>query len=110
MALLTVNDIVHAGTKPTFVAASSSDTAPTGSGHNTFAVYKNAGALPVTLTVTAPGTNSYGEPNPDPTYTIGATTGEVWVPLHREYDVDGLTTLALSGTTSVTVAIVKTAF
>lgn len=110
MANLTTQNIVDAGTAPTFGAANSSDTAEIGSGHNIFVVYKNTNAATRTVTVTAPGNTDYGQPNPDPVLTLGATTGELWIPMRKDYDPGdgtGRATITLSATTNVTVAVVK---
>lgn len=108
MAALTTNLVVDAGTKPTFAAASTSDTASIGNGANTFAVYKNAAGSPVTLTIAATGNTSYGVALPPASVVIGATTGEVWVPLRKAFDDGtGHATLTLTSATSVTVAIVQ---
>jgi hypothetical protein len=108
MAALTVQNIVDAGTKPTFSAASTADTAVIGNGSNTFVVYKNADTSAHTLTITVAGNTSYGVANPQKTVTIGANTGEVWVPLRKAYDDGtGKALLGLDAATSVTVAVVK---
>ena len=110
MAALTTQNIVAAGTAPTFGAAASSDTAEVGNGVNTFVVYKNTNASTRTVTVTVPGNLSYGQASPDPTFTLGATTGELWIPLRKEYDAgdgSGRCTITLSATTNVTVAVVR---
>lgn len=88
MAALTTQELVNAGTAPTFGDGSASDTAEVGNGHNTFAVFRNVAATPLTVTVVVPGNTSYGEANPDPDYSLadGSTTPtEVWVPLRKEY-------------------------
>lgn len=108
MAALTTQNIVNAGTAPTFGAAAASDTAEVGNGVNTFAVYKTAGTG-TTVTVTVPGNNSYGQPNPDPAIVLGATA-EAWIPLRKEFDAGdgtGRCTITTSSQTDVTVAIVR---
>jgi hypothetical protein len=110
MAALSTQNIVNAGTKPTFGAAATSDTAEVGSGTNSFIVYKNTNVATRTVTITAPGNNAYGQANPDPVLTLGATTGELWIPLRKEYDAGdgtGRAALALSDATDVTVAVVR---
>lgn len=113
MAALNTQNIVDAGTKPTFGTAGTSDTAEIGSGFNTFVVYKNGDAANIkTITITAPGNTSYGSPFPDPAIAV-PTSSEVWIPLRKAYDPgDGTAraTLAITGTggaTSVTVAVVR---
>lgn len=115
MAALTTQLLVNAGTAPALGAAAISDTAEVGTGSNTFVVYKNTDANEKTVTITVPGTTSYGQATPDPAITLAATTGEVWIPLRKEF-VDkatagaGRCTLTVSGTgdaTGVTVAVVR---
>jgi hypothetical protein len=108
VAALSTQNIVDAGTAPTFGAAAASDTAEIGSGLNTFVVYKNTNAATRTVTITAPGNTDYGQPYPDPVLTLGANTGELWIPLKKDYDDGtGRATLTLSATPNVTVAVVR---
>ncbi|MFE7797061.1 hypothetical protein [Nocardia sp. NPDC057440] len=108
MAALSTFSLTNAGTAPTFAAATTSDTAQVGNGGNVFVVYKNTDASPKTVTVTVAGSTDYGQPNPDPQYTVAATTGEVWIPMRKEYnDGTGRAALTLSNATGVTVAVVK---
>ena len=113
MAALSPQTIASSGTTVTFAAASASDTAPVGSGSNTFLVYKNAsGANAKTVTITPPGTTDYGVNLPPLVVTIPVSS-EKWIPLRREYraiDGGGLATAAVGGTggaTDVTVACVR---
>ena len=113
MAALTTQNIVAAGTSPTPVAASASDTAEVGSGTNTYAYYKNTSANVTTVTVVVPGNTSYGSANPDPTYSLAdgsVTPTERWIPLRKEYDAgdgSGRCTITTSQQTGITVAIVR---
>lgn len=108
MAALTTQNIVNAGTKPTFVAASTSDTAEVGSGRNTFVVYKNTDASTEVITVVVPGSTEYGQLNPDPALTIAATTGELWIPMRKAYDDGtGRATITMASATGITVAVVQ---
>lgn len=109
MALLTTQDIVDAGTAPTLVAASASDTCDVGNGRNVFAVYKNTNGVARNVTVVVPGNTTYGQLMPDPIINLPLTTGEKWIPLRLEYrdPVTGLATLTLDATPGVTVAIVR---
>lgn len=110
MAALTTQKLVDAGTAPTFGAAAASDTAEVGNGANTFVVYKNGGGAPITVTITVPGSTTYGQPMPDPVITV-ANGAEKWIPLRKEYADSaagvGRCTLATSSQTSVTVAVVQ---
>ena len=107
MAALTLQHITDAGTKPTFGAASTSDTAQIGSGLNTFLVYKNGSASPVDITVVAPGNTEYGVAMPDKVVSVAAS-GEAWIPLRKDYDdATGLATITMADATSVTVALVR---
>lgn len=108
MAALTVQTIVDAGTKPTFGAASASDTAPIGNGHNIFAVYRNTDSSSKTVGIAFTGVTNYGQPLPQPSLTLAGTTGELWIPLRKDYDNGaGTCTLTTSAQTGVTVAIVQ---
>lgn len=112
MAALTTFVLSDAGTAPTLGAVSASDTAEVGNGKNTFYVVKNASGSSVTVTIVAPGNNSYGQPNPDNVITVPATTGEKWIPLRKEYaDAAvagvGRCTITTSAQTSVTAAVVQ---
>lgn len=108
MAALTVQNIVDAGTKPTFGAASTSDTANIGSGSDTFLVYKNTDATTEAITLVVPGNTSYGQPMPDPVLTIASSTGELWIPLRKAYDDGtGNVTVTMASTTGITVALVR---
>ncbi len=116
MAALTTQDIVVAGTAPTLVPAAASDTAEVGNGSNVFALYKNVSANIKTVTITVPGSTSYGADTPDPQFTLAdgsVTPTWRWIPLRKVYDAgdgSGRTTLTITGTggaTDVTVAIVR---
>jgi hypothetical protein len=107
MAALTTNNIVYAGTAPSFVAAETTDTAEVGP--RNFVVYKNTNASPRTVTLTVPASNSpYTQADPDVSYTIAGTNGEVWIPLHSDYDEGtGRTTATLTAIAGVSVSVVK---
>lgn len=101
MAALTTFPLVDAGTKPTFVNSSASDTAEVGNGKNTFLVYKNTGGSAAVVTIVVPGNNTYGQANPDPAITVALTTGENWIPLRKEYDAgDGSGRATITATNS----------
>lgn len=101
MTALTVNNLVDAGTKPTFQNSSASDTADLGNGKNTFLVYKNTGGSIAVVTIGVPGNTVYGQPQPDPAISVAATTGENWIPLRKEYDDGtGNNTVAITATNS----------
>lgn len=119
MAALSTQELVDAGTAPTLSgAASTSDTAEVGNGHNTFLVVTNGDAAAHVVKIVAPGNTNYGQPNPDPAITVAAS-GTAWIPLRKEYaDAANagvgrctVNTFAADGTTadatSVTVAVVR---
>lgn len=109
MADLDAQSVVDEGTAPTFAAAAASDTAPVGSGRNTFVVYRNGSAGSVDVTVTAPGETEYGQDWPDPVISVAAGE-EAWIPLRKAYDAgdgSGRAALAVSDETDVTVAVVR---
>lgn len=107
MAEISPFTITTAGGKPTFAGAASGDTAKTGSGY--FLVVKNTNVATRTVTITVPGNTSYGEALPDKAYTVGATTGEEWIPLLDDYrdPSTGLAAISYSATADVTRAVVK---
>lgn len=107
MALLSTQTLVDAGTAPTFAAAAATDTLTYSSG--LFVVYKNTFAATRTVTITVPGNTTYGQALPDPALTLGATTGELWIPMRSIYrdSTTGLVTVAVSVITNVTVAVVR---
>lgn len=113
MAALTTQNLVDAGTEPSFVPAAVSDTAEINSGHNTWVEYRNSDTNVKTITITAPGNNDYGQPNPDPALTLAANTGRLRIPMRRAYDQadgTGRAVLTITGTglaTGVTVAVVR---
>ena len=91
MATLSVQTTVDAGTKPTGVLPGATDRADVGSGTNSFLVYTNTSATPVTVTIVGAGSTTYGVSKPNNVLTLAATTGELWIPLRKEYDQgDGL--------------------
>ncbi|MFD8117092.1 hypothetical protein [Streptomyces microflavus] len=109
MAALTTQNIVNAGTAPTFGAAAASDTAEIGSGRNTFVVYKNGSGASVDVTITAPGDTEYGVGNPEKVVAVAAGS-EAWIPLRKAYDPadgTGRATITTSAQASVTVAVVR---
>lgn len=111
MAALTVHQIVNAGTVPTYVAPTTSDTAAIGSGSDSFLHYRNTDANAKTITVVHQGSTPYGVALPDNVLTLAASTGELMIPLVKAYDDGtGNATITLSGTggvTGVTVALLK---
>lgn len=111
MAALATQNLVDAGTAPTFGNAAASDTVEVGNGMNTFVVYKNGSGAPVNVTIAVPGVTSYGQPTPDPVIAVAAG-GERWIPLRKEYANAavagvGRCTITTSAQTSVTVAVVR---
>src|SRR4051812_9899586 len=86
MAALTTQLLVDAGTAPVLTgAASTSDTVEVGNGKNTFLYIANTDAINHVIKVVVPGNTSYGVAQPDPTFTVTATTGTAWVPLRKEF-------------------------
>lgn len=107
MALIATQSIVIAGTAPTFAAAASGDTARVGRG--LFLIVKNTAGSSMTVTIAYPGNLVTGVAIPDPVYTVGATTGEQWIPLLEQYadPTTGQAAITYSTTTSVTRAVVQ---
>lgn len=86
MANLTIKHVLDAGTKPATQNSSASDTADIGNGHNSFLVYKNTGGSDAVVTITPVAVLSNGSLYPATSWTVTATSGEVWIPLRKEYD------------------------
>lgn len=107
MALIPTHQPSVAGTAPSFVAAASGDTAKCGSGY--WLIAKNTNVASRTVTVVVPGNLATGDAYPDKVYTLAADTGEVWIPLLREYAnaTDGEAHLTYSATAGVTRVVVK---
>lgn len=90
-----------------FASASTSDTASTGNGLNTFLIYRNSTASPVTVTVEVPGVTFLGAQNPDNAVTVPAN-GAAYIPLRKEYrNEDGVATMTMASATGMTVALVR---
>lgn len=112
MAALATQVLVDAGTAPTLAVPNASDTAEVGNGINTFLVVRNSNAATRTVTITAPGNTTYGQPAPDPVLTIAALTGELWIPLRKAYQDDavagvGRCTVTVSVAAGVTYGVVQ---
>lgn len=114
MASLTTQNIVAAGTKPTFTAAAATDYAEVGNGTNTFAVYKNTSSTACNVIIEMDHlTLATGDAFPDKTIVLPITTGELWIPLRKEYADDaeagvGRAVLKTSAQDAgITVAIVR---
>ena len=110
MGALTTQNIVDTGTKPNFAlnTPTTSDTAEIDNGKSTFVVYKNTGTQK-TITVVIPGNTFFGTATVDNVLTLPATTGELWIPLRRDYD-DGTGRATITSSpdvTGVTVAVVR---
>ena len=109
MALLAIQQAVLKGTVVTFTAAAGGgDTFARPHDHVGLRVW-NGGGSAITVTVVIPGTNSYGENQPDVASTsIAAATNVIIGPIPPEA-VDpstGLVSVTYSGVSSVTVAAV----
>ncbi len=90
--------------------ADTSNTAPVGTGRDTFLVLRNNNASTRTVDIVVAGNTDYGKPLPDGQWTLAATTGEVWIPLRRAYvdpNVPGGCTFTVSATAGVSAAVVR---
>jgi hypothetical protein len=114
MADLTTQFVVDAGTAPDFGldTVGTSNTAEVGNGKNTFVIVKNGSGASVDVGISVPGNTTYGQPTPDPTFSVAAGD-EVWLPLRKEYaDAEnagvGRCIVTVSVATSITAAVVQT--
>lgn len=106
MAALAPQSLRNDGTL-NFVNASVSDTAAVGNGINSFLIYKNSTAAPVTVTVVVPGKSFLGADNPDNAVAVPAN-GIAFIPLRREYQgEDGRAVMTMASATGMTVALVR---
>lgn len=103
----------QAAAVPTLTAAAASDDVecPTMPG-DMFLVYRNTNAATRTIAITPAKNTDYGEAYPRPgapDYTLAATTGELWIPLHPDYNNGSgrITVTCTPAVTNVTVACVK---
>jgi hypothetical protein len=106
MAALATQVIALPSTLPTFAAAAGGgDTAIPGS--DTFLVVKNGGGSSITVTLDVPGTDAFGNNNPDLVVTVVNAT-ERYIPLRSAALVQpstGLVNITYSAVTSVTVGV-----
>lgn len=106
MAALLTQGINLPSTLPTFAAASGGgDTAVPG--QDSFLVVKNGGGSPINVTLDVPGTDDFGNNNPDLVVAVANAT-ERWIPLRNAKFVQpstNLVNITYSGTTSVTVGV-----
>ncbi len=95
------------GLTPTHnAAAAGGDRVPAGSG--VLVVVRNTSAAAITVTLVTPGTVEGDLAIADRTYTVPATTGEVWFPVGPNYRApDGLASLTYSANAGLTVACVR---
>lgn len=107
MALISTHQPTVAGTAPVYTAAAANDTAPVGDGYKL--LVRNTNAATRTVTIAVPGNLVTGDAYPDKIYTVAALTGELCIPLLREYadPADGLAHLTWSATTDVTRIVQK---
>lgn len=112
MANLTTQNIVAAGTAPTYVTptATTGDTVEVGNGVNTFLHVKNGSAGSVNVVIAVPGETSYGEDTPDPSVPVAAGA-EAFIPLRKEFaDAEiapGRAKVTVSSVTDVEIAAVR---
>jgi hypothetical protein len=104
MTALLTQAIILPSTLPTFAAAVGPDTATPG--QNTFLVVNNGGGAPITVTLDVPGTDDFGNNNPDLAVTVANAT-QRWIPLRalKLVQASGLVNITYSSVTSVTVGV-----
>jgi hypothetical protein len=109
MAAYSYQTIVGAGTAPTMTTPTASDTvAPDERG---FLRFRNTDAATRTLTIPAGPQHDFAPGTmPDFTWTLAATTGEVWIPCLQEYadQATGIITITCTpAVTNVTSAAIR---
>lgn len=109
MAALTTQVITHTGVSLTYAAATvtTGDTAEIGAGltNPNVLIVKTSGTA-TSVAITAPGNNGYGQANPDPAISVGATDYKE-IKLHPDYnDGTGRCTVICTPVTGVTLAVV----
>lgn len=106
MALLGFQVPTITGTALAFVAADpAGDRFP--AGEHAALLVKNDSAAAVTVTIAVPGTTKYGQPLPDVTATVAASTTRVIGPFPLDLrDTDGSVHVTYSAATSVSVAAI----
>ncbi len=111
MTQIATQTIGVSGAAPSFAAAASGDTAEIGDGKHFYLEVKNTNAATrdVTIAVTTGTKLNTGATYPDRTYTVAANTGELRIPLVKEYRdaTDGLAHITWSATSGVTRAVVR---
>lgn len=109
MAQLTPQFAGITGVQATFASASGGgDTFPLASPGQKL-IIRNASGSAITVTLVVPGNNEDNLANPDPTYTVLATTGVSIIGGFTSRHVDpntGLIGVTYSGVTSLTVAVI----
>jgi hypothetical protein len=116
MAALTTQNIVAAGTKPTYGTPGASDTFEVGDGTNTFihVINKNAASRTITIDMSHV-TLETGDVHPDKVYTLGdgsTTPTEAWIPCRKSMadaaqNGVGRGKVTVSASTDVTIAVVR---
>lgn len=107
MALLTTQQIVKAGTTPSYSAVAASDTITADT--DLFLHVKNAGGSPDTVTIVDAGTTPGGSAATSPTVSVPASTGDRMIAIPQSFvnPATGLITINHSFTTSVTCALLR---
>ena len=98
---------VSTGAAPSFTACANGDTAEVDPANTLIVKNGSGGAL--TVTITTPGNLATGDVYPDKVYSVAAA-GERWIPLisdFRDPSANGQASIAYSGLTSMTRAVVK---
>jgi len=95
------------GLTATFAAATVTTGDKARCGNGMFLRVKNGAGSPITVTITTPGTDAYGNAIADKACTVAATS-EADIPLHDGYRAsDGLATFVCSSVTTVTIAAIQ---
>lgn len=99
MATIVAQNIVDAGTEPTFSSSNLVDSYPIGTGHNSFACFKSTDGTNIkTLTITSNFVMDNGDLGPNHVVSL-PVNGVVKIPMRKSYDDGtGHATVTISGT------------
>ena len=109
MAALVTQTLSNVGADLSYTLSNATDTAEIGNGHDTFVVFDNGTASPVTWTIAVPGNTFLGVAIADNAVSVPANSRK-YVPLRKEYFDDtqgGRAVITVTPGANVRVAVVR---